>query len=248
MYQFESRVRYSETDSYGKLTLEGILDYFQDCSTFQSEDLDLGISYLKQNHMVWVLSYWQIVVNRYPGLGEKIIIGTIPYDIKGFLGYRNFFMKTQSGEELACANSIWTLLDTDKGMPRKAPEPMIEGYGLSERYPMEYAPRKITLPDRMTVCEEIEIKRHHLDTNMHVNNGQYVRMAMDTLEEGRTVRQLRAEYKKSAMLGDVLYPHTYWDEDGKKYLVSLCSADVKPYALVELTYADPVSRPESTCV
>ena len=38
MYTFGSRIRYSETDEYGKLTLTGIMNYLQDCSTFQSED------------------------------------------------------------------------------------------------------------------------------------------------------------------------------------------------------------------
>ena len=40
MYYFTSKVRYSETDEMGKLTLQAILDYFQDVSTFQSEELD----------------------------------------------------------------------------------------------------------------------------------------------------------------------------------------------------------------
>ena len=44
MYTFDSRIRYSETDSEGKLTMASIINYFQDCSTFQSEDLGLGVA------------------------------------------------------------------------------------------------------------------------------------------------------------------------------------------------------------
>ena len=43
MYTFESRIRYSETDSEGKLTIASLINYFQDCSTFQSQDLGLGV-------------------------------------------------------------------------------------------------------------------------------------------------------------------------------------------------------------
>ena len=43
MYAFDSRIRYSETDSEGYLTLDALLNYFQDCSTFHSEDVGLGI-------------------------------------------------------------------------------------------------------------------------------------------------------------------------------------------------------------
>ena len=74
MYAFDSRIRYSETDSEGYLTLDALLNYFQDCSTFHSEDVGLGIGYMKEIGQVWVLSSWQIVVNRYPKLGEKVKI------------------------------------------------------------------------------------------------------------------------------------------------------------------------------
>lgn len=89
MYAFDSRIRYSETDSEGDLTLDALLNYFQDCSTFHSEDVGLGIGYMKEIGQVWVLSSWQIVVNRYPKLGEKVKIVTLPYELKVFLGYRN---------------------------------------------------------------------------------------------------------------------------------------------------------------
>ena len=36
-YSFESRVRFSEIGEKGCLTLPGVLDYFQDCCTFESE-------------------------------------------------------------------------------------------------------------------------------------------------------------------------------------------------------------------
>ena len=61
MYTFESRIRYSETDSEGKLTMAALINYFQDCSTFQSEDLGLGVECLNREHLVWVLSSWQTV-------------------------------------------------------------------------------------------------------------------------------------------------------------------------------------------
>ena len=86
MYTFQSQVRYSELDSDRKLSIASIVDYFQDCSTFHSESLGVGIDYLDRVGMLWVMSYWQIVIDRYPGLCEKITIGTFPYEFRGFLG------------------------------------------------------------------------------------------------------------------------------------------------------------------
>ena len=46
MYTFQSRVRYSELDPERKLSIASIVDYFQDCSTFHSEQLGVGLDYM----------------------------------------------------------------------------------------------------------------------------------------------------------------------------------------------------------
>lgn len=231
MYTFNSRIRYSETDSEGKLTMASLINYFQDCSTFHSEDVNLGIEYLRQSNLVWVLSSWQIVVERYPDLGENVTIGTQPYDLKGFLGYRNFWMTDEKGGYIAKANTLWSLLNTESGKPAGIPEGMAEGYGMGEKLDMEYAPRKIVIPQGGQKQEPITVKKHHLDTNHHVNNQQFVDMAMDFLPEGFSVWQLRAEYKKQAFLDDVLVPYVA-KEDGK-IVVSLTDFSEAPFVVVE---------------
>ena len=232
MYTFESRVRDSEVGEDGRMTLQSLLDYFQDCSTFHSEDIGLGVDYFKQIHQVWLLSAWQICVNRYPNVCEKIVIGTAPYEFRGFVGCRNFEMKTTEGEVLAYANSIWSLMDTNKMVPAKPNEKMLAGYVLEDKYPMDYAPRKIAVPADGRREEPFTVKSHHLDTNHHVNNGQYVRMAMDYVPEKFEVRQLRVEYKKQAVLGDEINPVVCSTDEA--YVISLNKEDGKPYCIVEI--------------
>ena len=79
-YSFESRVRFSEIGEKGCLTLPGVLDYFQDCCTFESEQTGLGMEVLKAQKRAWVLSAWQVIVKRYPKLGENIKVTTILMD------------------------------------------------------------------------------------------------------------------------------------------------------------------------
>ena len=83
MYEFGGRVRYSEIDHTGKMTLPALINYFQDCSTFHSEEVGLGMGRLKADRKAWVLSYWQVIVERYPELGERIVTGTFPTEFKG---------------------------------------------------------------------------------------------------------------------------------------------------------------------
>ena len=219
MYSYKSRIRYSELDETGHLRLESLLDYFQDCSIFHSEDIGLGVDYFKEQHLVWVLSSWQIVVERYPKLGETVVVGTAPYEVTGFGGCRNFLMTDEEGNYLAYANTLWSLLDTRTSKPAKPSEKMMEGYKLEPKLDMEYAPRRITIPGDGKEGEPVLIRPHHLDTNHHVNNGQFVRIALDSIGRNYRVSQLRTEYKKQVLLGDVLVPYIACTEDGKCVVV-----------------------------
>ena len=64
MYTFDSRVRYSEIDHTGNMTLPALINYFQDCSTFQSEQLGYGMdSVVKKRKKTRVFGeYWQVIV------------------------------------------------------------------------------------------------------------------------------------------------------------------------------------------
>ena len=97
MYSFNSRVRYSEVNSEKELTLPSLLDYLQDCCTFQSEDLEIGVDYLAKEQVAWVLSSWEIKIYRYPQMGQHIKVSTWPYAFRGFYGYRNFLRQIQYG-------------------------------------------------------------------------------------------------------------------------------------------------------
>ncbi|MCR4599458.1 MAG: acyl-[acyl-carrier-protein] thioesterase [Acetatifactor sp.] len=231
MYQFDSRIRYSETDSEGSLTMMALLNYFQDCSTFQSEDAGVGVRYCLDRDLVWVLNAWQIVPIRLPKLGEKVRIATIPYDFQKFMGFRNFMMLDQEGNYLAKANSVWSLINVKTGRFEMPNEDMIKGYPIEERIPMDYAGRKISVPTGGEMKDAITVLPHHLDANHHVNNGQYVAMAFEFLPEGAAIKQLRAEYRKQAFLGNVLIPYVVAEDT--RIVVSLQDASGKAYAVVE---------------
>lgn len=236
MYEFDSRVRYSEIGKDGKLTLESILNYFQDCTTFHSEEIGCGIEYLAEQKKVWILLSWQIVVERYPNFGEKIKIATKAYDFKGSFGYRNFMMYDEKGACVAYANSVWLYMDTEKMRPVRVSKEQAEKYCMEEKIPMEYADIKIAVPkEGGTGCPSYQVQNHQIDTNGHVNNGQYVNMAYAAISKEIEVKQMRAEYRKSAMEGDLIQPFVYKESD--RYVVTLNNEENKAFAVIEFLLA-----------
>ena len=244
IYKVDGRIRYSEVGQDGLLTIPALIDYFQDCSTFQSEDLEIGVAHLKQNHMAWLVNYWQVDILRMPALGDRIRTGTLPYSLKGFMGLRNFFMETEAGEMLVRANSVWSLIDMRRMAPIRIPQEILDKYILGEPLEMEYLPRKIRIPAEGTVpgrahTPEI-VREYHLDTNHHVNNCQYIRIAMGVLPEESRIRRFRIMYQRQAHLGDRITPVSY-EIEKDTFLVALNAEDGSPYAVVEFSCQGGIS-------
>lgn len=229
-YQFDSRVRYSEIDMNRKLTVGSLIDYFQDCSTFQSESLGYGLDYMEQNHLAWMVLSWQIEIIRRPALAEKITAVTWPYSFKAFYGYRNFALMDENGEFLAKANSVWVLMDVASGRPCRTLKDHTEKYVLEPPLDMEPAARKMQIPQESQAQEAFYVGQHHLDTNHHVNNGQYIRMAESYLPEGFETGRLWVEYRQQAHLHDRIIPKIYQEAD--QVIVSLCGDEDIVYAVV----------------
>ena len=234
MYTFNSRVRYSEVDSNARLTLDGIINYMQDCTNFQSEDLGVGLEFHKEKNLAWILNSWQIVIDEYPKMGENITIGTQSFGYEKMFGHRNFLITKEDGSRVAIANSLWVLMDLKKNRPRIVTPEIGAVYGKHKPLEMEYAPRKIKMPENVVKGREFVVQESQLDTNHHVNNGQYVRMAMNQIELPK-VSELRVEYKKQALLGDMIVPFICRQEN--KTFVSLDDVDGKAYAVVQFNHS-----------
>lgn len=218
MYEMDGRIRFSEIGCKGELTNIGLVNYFQDCNTFQAEDLGYHREYYQSINRGWVLSGWQIVIHRMPLLGEAVKVCTWPYAFKGFIGYRNYTMDSKAGERLAEANAIWTLLDLEKRCPVRVTEQEAGKYVMSEKLSMNYAPRHIKTEGEGVRHQPVLIGKERLDTNFHMNNAQYIGIANEFISSDIEIGQIRVEYKKEVKYGTKVVPVVYV-QDGRETVV-----------------------------
>ena len=141
-------------------------------------------------------------------------------------------MKDEEGGRIACANSIWVFMDLEKGRPCRPAEEDIAPYGVNEPLDMPYEDRKISVPEVFEDREPFPVRKYHIDTNEHVNNCQYVQMALEMLSGDISVRQVRVDYKKSAVLGDIIYPGVAQDQG--RIVTELWDENKRPYAVIEM--------------
>lgn len=233
-YTYEMRVGFSHSDINHTMTIPAIIDAYQDASCFHSEELGVGFFYLEPRDLVWILNYWEVEFIKMPKYPDRLTVGTFPYDFKGFIGSRNFYLLDDKGEYVSKANSIWVLMDWKNMRPARVPDEIKEAYTLEEKLDMNYSARKILLPEdaKVMTYEPLTIQAIHLDANGHVNNGQYIKIAFGYIQNESEPLRLRVEYRAQAHLGDRIYPVEY--KKGNCYTVSLNDESGSPYSIVEL--------------
>ncbi len=225
MYQLKSKVRYSEADANSRLTFHALLNYLQDSSTLHSEELGESGAQLFEQNMAWVLSFWQICIEEMPVLSEDITVSTWPYQTKGLFGLRNFCVENGKGNQIVKANSIWVLIDPRNGRPLRITDEVSSHYPDEPKLEMDYCDRKIVIPEQYNEMAPITVPKYFIDTNNHMNNAKYVMVAEQYLPEDFSVKEIRVEYKKAAVLGDVLIPRvTVADEEVTVALVDEAGA------------------------
>lgn len=242
MYAFTSRVRYSEIDEDLRLSIPSLVDYLQDCSTFHSDAVGRGFEHVRETGLAWLLAGWEIEIDRLPSFGEEIRVSTWASGFKGLLAKRNFTVcdaaDAAGAHPLVRADSRWFLFDAAQGKPVRIPEEEAAPYQDDvERFaPLDLPPmqRHIRVADPGAAAPEVVVTGAHIDTNHHVNNAQYVSMALGALPEHDLagIRRVDVQYSVAAKLGDTIQPHVHACGGGD--IVTLDAPDGKPYATVRV--------------
>ena len=233
MYSFDTRVRYSEIAEDRKAGPVSIINYFQDCCTFEAEDGGVGLKWLSDHGTAWMLTGWQVHMLRRPNYGEEIRVTTWACGFKYAFGKRSFLIQDMKGNVLVWALSDWAYVNVKEGTFEKSvPQKEIDVYGMADPISERFAEfgivtgeeaseevdtkvykGKIRLPEEMEALPPITVYADNIDTNHHVNNVQYVSLAKSVISEEIDVKVLRAEIKKQSKLGDIIYPFIYQDEE-----------------------------------
>lgn len=243
MYSFTSHVRYSEVDENWRLTIPVLIDYLQDCSTFQSDLLGMGPEHIASTKLAWMLSAWKIEIRELPRFNDEIVVSTWATGFKGLRASRNFTVRragdaTDAGP-IVRADSSWFMFDSNKGRPVRTPEnesaPYLADAEKDAPLDMPAIPHVVRIEDEGEPLVPVQVTAAHLDTNHHVNNAQYVAIALGALGERMPAAPLTLDvhYSQAAKLGDVIYPHLH-EQDGA-LTVTLDNADGKHYAIVSVS-------------
>lgn len=214
MFSYETTVSYSRTDRNGKVPMHEILNLLQDCSTFHSEDIGRGVSYMKREARAWVLVAYKVIVNRPIMFGQKITIGTSPSKFSSMFASRQYFIKDENGDYLVQADSLWVLIDIQTRKPLRITEEDSSVYKPEPIFDNIKASRKIRFSSERTKLESFKVLKTYIDSNGHMNNASYLRAAEEFLPTNFPCHEVDIVYNKEAMEGEIITPYLYSEENG----------------------------------
>ena len=233
MYSLNYKVTTSTCDSEGRLKLYSALQMMQDCSEMWI-DSEPGVKqYFTEQNMAQLLASRQVEVVRVPEYKEELTVTTSVYGMKPMFGFRNTFIYDAEGKPCYKTWSMGAFVDKSNGKLKRVDDETIASMSLEPQLEMNYKDRRIILPkDGGETLDPIKVLRADIDYNKHLNNANYIRMAMELLPEDFDVKGLRVEYRVAAKLGDQLIPTLFQIEGG--IIVSLSTRN-EVSAIIEFT-------------
>ena len=233
MYSLEYKVTTSTCDSEGRLKLYSALQMMQDCSEMWIDSEPSVKQYFAEQNMAQLLATRQVEVARVPEYKEKLTVTSTVYEMKPMFGFRNTFIYDADGNPCYKTWSMGAFVDKAAGKLKRVDDATIASMTLEPKLEMNYRDRRIILPkEGGTPLSPIRVLRADIDYNRHMNNANYVRVAMELLPDDFLVKGLRVEYRIAAKLGDVLTPTIFHIDGG--FIVAL-SINTEISAIVEFT-------------
>ena len=210
MYSLKYKVTTSACDSDGRLKLYSALQMMQDCSEMWI-DTEPGVKqFFTEQNMAQLLASRQVEVVRVPDFKEELTVTTSVYGMKPMFGFRNTFIYDAEGKPCYRTWSMGAFVDKSNGKLKRVDDATMASMTLEPQLEMNYGDRRIAVPkEGGQTLLPIPVMKADIDYNRHVNNANYIRMAMEFLPEGFQVAGLRVEYRVAAKLGDTLLPTLY---------------------------------------
>ena len=204
MYTYNKKVLFSDVDATRRMSFGSLMDAMQDCVNINSESVGRGIDYMLTHKRTWFAISWNIEILRIPKMFEEISVKTWAYEFATSIGYRNVIVTDENGEDIVCADSMWTLMDMETKHPVRIEEEDAKGYEIEPRYPMEKCGRKIRLPKEFEVVDTVVVPKADIDYNGHMSNAKYILLTNEYVEDITCVNRIRVEYKSQARYKEAL--------------------------------------------
>lgn len=205
VYQEKKRVTCYESDSTEKMLPTTAMNYFQEASTNQGNQLGLGGDYLKANNLAWFLVKYRIRFNDYPRYQDEVTVTTRATGMEKFCATRRFTIEDGAGTEKVVADTQWLLINREsEKMERIDQHPEMAAYECFEKGEPIF--KKISKINQIDLEKSFSVRFLDIDFNKHVNHVKYLAWAIEVLPlevvKTKVLSEAKIVYKAQCFYGD----------------------------------------------
>ncbi len=214
MFEYNTVVGYSRLNRQKQVPPHEIVNYMQDCTTFHSEAVGMGLQYMESIGKAWLLKAYHIVQEEPVKIGQKITVGTSPAEFRGTFGERQFYIRDEAGNYPVRANSLWILIDTAVRSPIRITDEDKKAYPTEKVFEDIAVNRKLKLSPERTEKGVFPVMKTYIDSNGHMNNAEYLRLIEEILPEDFRWKNMEIVFHKEAMEGEQIHAFLHHEPEG----------------------------------
>jgi len=192
-----------DSDQNGKLTLQALFHFLQECAWDNARINDFGFEYLEEQNAYWVLSRVLIQIDEYPEWKDEISIKTWPKGADGFFALRDFLI-FKDDKVIGRATTSWLILDRESRRPRRLDSFNFIHENFLKENAIDIKLDKIILTNELLKYDQRKVYPSDLDVNKHVNNATYVRWMLDAYFSNHTelISEFEINFLSELLLND----------------------------------------------
>lgn len=216
-FEYSMKIPFDMSDVNGFIKIPQLILLSLQVSGMQSIELGMSDMYILENYnLVWIITDYNMKIDRLPVFDEKITIETYAMSHNRLFCYRAFNIKDEEGNTIIEMVATFVLMDRDT---RKVHPVMSE---LTDAFDSEFSKTMLRGPRFKEleggVEQEYRVRFYDLDMNGHVNNSKYLDwvfevMGADFLTQ-HVPKKVHLKYVKEVLAGGVIT--SQYEQEGLK--------------------------------
>jgi len=207
----EHEILYYECDTTGKLSIPMLLSMVIKTSESQSRVLGRGSDFVASLGLTWVITQYEIQINRLPKVEEVVKITTEATSYNKYFCYRNFWVHDEAGQECVFIKSTFVLMDIENRKMSSVRPEIIDIYQSEKIKTIERAPKIEAVASDQSL--DYRVRFSDIDGNQHVNNSKYLDWMLDVLGyeflTSHEVTYVNIKFDKEVEYGNQV--SSYWE-------------------------------------
>lgn len=216
-FEYSMKIPFDMSDVNGFIKIPQLILLSLQVSGMQSIELGMSDMYILENYnLVWIITDYNMKIERLPVFDEKITIETYAKSHNRLFCYRAFNIKDEAGNTIIEMVATFVLMDRDTRKVHPVMSEITDAFDSEFSKTMLRGPRFKELEGG--VEQEYRVRFYDLDMNGHVNNSKYLDWVFEVMGAdfltNHVPKKVHLKYVKEVLAGGLIT--SQYEQEGLK--------------------------------